>query len=279
MDNPELYHKTNQMQRHNAGEIVREYLQNFNWRTEGPYTLIDLGSSIGDVLLEVVYPILDRKFNRIVCSDINPGMIEYGKQLFGEKIKNSEFRVFDIATTGDIPSDLKDQFDIVVSFFCLQLIPDQRNALQNIYSLLRPEGGNCLLTIFARAPYFEAYLHLSKTSKWSPYMGEVDKYTCCWHYCKDPENELNGILEDIGFRDIDVKLRPTVYTYESFEAFKSNMKAVSHYCHRMPTSLQDEFISDFAEAMMRANPNFDHYDSDGKAFRLPFTQLVIFARK
>ncbi|XP_061387168.1 juvenile hormone acid O-methyltransferase-like, partial [Musca vetustissima] len=152
-------------------------------------------------------------------------------------------------------------------------------AFQNIYSLLRPEGGNCLLTVFARSPYYDAYQKLSKTIQWSAYMTDVENYTCSWHYAYDPVGEVNKILKDCGFHDIEVQLRPIIYTYASIEDFKKNMKAVSHYTHRIPVERQEEFMNDFAEAMMKAKPNFKYFNDCNGGFNFPFEQLIIFARK
>lgn len=127
MDNPKLYHETNQLQCHDAAEVIKQYSSKFLCRPGGDLeTLIDVGSAIGNVLMDVVYPLLNRKFARIVCSDLNPKMVEYAKSQYVGKVKNSEFKVIDIATDKELPQDLKGKFDHVLSFYCLQLIPDQR---------------------------------------------------------------------------------------------------------------------------------------------------------
>lgn len=59
-----------------------------------------------------------------------------------------------------------------------------------------------------------------------------------------------------------------------------NMKAVSHYTHRIPAELQDEFMNDFAEAMIKAKPHFKFFNCVRQgAFNFPFEQLIIFARR
>lgn len=98
-----------------------------------------------------------------------------------------------------------------------------RKAFQNIYSLIRPEGGDCLLTIFARSPYYDAYQSLSKTGKWASYLYDVNNYTCQWHYATDPVLQVQKILEECGFHDIDVKLVPKIYTYENYKIFKRKL--------------------------------------------------------
>ncbi|XP_073822309.1 juvenile hormone acid O-methyltransferase-like [Musca autumnalis] len=277
MDNPKLYRETNQLQRQNAAIAVREFFSKFHWRSDGLDAIIDVGSAIGDVFLEIVCPLFRRDFQRIVCTDLNTNMVEYARKHYSDKVKNSEFRILNIAT--ELPTELKGQFDHLLSFFCLQLVPNQRKAFQNIYSLLRPDGGNCLLTIFARSPYYDAYQTMSKTIKWSSYMSDVDDYTCSWHYSYDPVEEVKKLLKECGFREFEVQLKPTIYTYSNIEDFKNNMKAVSHYTHRIPIELQDDFMNDFAKAMIKAKPSFKYFNDHVGEFNFPYEQLVIFARR
>ncbi|XP_061389669.1 juvenile hormone acid O-methyltransferase-like, partial [Musca vetustissima] len=108
MNNPDLYHEANEVQRHDSAEIFREYFKQFQWRYDGQDSLIDIGSGSGNVLMDLIYPNMPKNFERIVCSDINPNMVDYARQQYGQ-LKKVEFRVLDIAARQNLPRDLKHQ--------------------------------------------------------------------------------------------------------------------------------------------------------------------------
>lgn len=95
--------------------------------------------------------------------------------------------------------------------------------MSNIYNLLRPEGGDCLLVFLAANPIFDIYKLLSKSSKWSSYMKDVDQFISPLHYSHDPKMEFCSMLKDAGFSDIQVELKHKVYVYEGLEIFKGKL--------------------------------------------------------
>lgn len=120
-----LYHRANQVQRHDAEQIIKEYFNRLQWRLDGCDSLLDVGSGSGDVLMDFIYTIMPVKFDRIVGSDISPKMINYAKKCYNLQ-KKCEFRVLDISTDWGVPNDMKEQFDHVTSFYCLHWIQNQR---------------------------------------------------------------------------------------------------------------------------------------------------------
>ncbi|XP_059221411.1 juvenile hormone acid O-methyltransferase-like [Stomoxys calcitrans] len=59
--------------------IRKEYSVKILSRKNGCDSLIDLGSGSGDVLMDFVYPIMPKNFQRLVCSDIIHKMVNYAK--------------------------------------------------------------------------------------------------------------------------------------------------------------------------------------------------------
>lgn len=130
MNNPKLYRQANALQRQDASEIIEEYFPKLKWHPDGLDSLIDVGSASGDVLMELIYPRMPVASQRIVCSDICAKMVEFARVSY-QHLAKSEFRILDIATQLDLPRDLYGQFDHVTSFYCLQLVKDQRYANLN----------------------------------------------------------------------------------------------------------------------------------------------------
>lgn len=126
MNNAELYHRANDVQRYDAEQIIIEYSANIKWLPNGGDSLIDLGSGSGDVLMDFIYPRMPCNFQMLVCSDINDKMIDYVQRQFGH-IKVLEFKVFDMGTeTDQLPNDLRGQFHHVLSFYALKYLKSQR---------------------------------------------------------------------------------------------------------------------------------------------------------
>ncbi|KAM7351816.1 juvenile hormone acid methyltransferase isoform 2-T2 [Cochliomyia hominivorax] len=239
-----LYHRANQVQRHDAEEIIKEYAKTLQWRLDGTDALLDVGSGSGDVLMDFIYTIMPENFERIVGSDISPKMMSYAKNCYHTQEK-CDFRVLDIETDKDIPNDMREQFDHVTSFYCLHWIQNQ-----------------------------------SKSSKWSPYMKDVDQFISPLHYSSDPKLEFSLMLKEAGFSDIQVELRNKLYVYEGLEIFKDNVKAVCPFLDRMPLSLHDTFMDDFINTVTNLDlkQNLHSNELDYK-FNSPYKLLIAYAKK
>lgn len=120
-----LYHRANEVQRHDAEEIIEEYSDIIEWRYDGSDTLLDVGSGSGDVLMDFIYPSMPKTFDRVVGSDISVKMVRFAQNCY-RSYPQCAFKLLDIATDGDLPQDLQGAFDHVTSFYCLHWIQNQR---------------------------------------------------------------------------------------------------------------------------------------------------------
>lgn len=98
-----------------------------------------------------------------------------------------------------------------------------RQALSNIFELLRPEGGDCLLVFLASNPVYDVYKLLSKSPSWSTYMKDVDNFISPLHNSTDAKLEFSLMLKEAGFKDLQVELREKVYVYEGLEVLKGSV--------------------------------------------------------
>lgn len=122
MNHPALYHRINFVQRHDARSILKKYAGSIMWREDGEDNLLDVGCGSGDVLVDYIYPVMPKNFQKIIGLDISEAMIRYAKKTF-KKYQRVEFQTADIGGD-DIPSELFDQFDHVTSFYCLHWVQD-----------------------------------------------------------------------------------------------------------------------------------------------------------
>ncbi|XP_073822305.1 juvenile hormone acid methyltransferase [Musca autumnalis] len=274
-----LYHRANAVQRYDAEQIIQEYAEKFEWRHDGLDCLLDVGTGSGDVLMDFIYPIMPKQFSRVVGSDISRKMVQFARTCYSSE-KQCSFRVLDIGTKENLPEDLVGSFDHVTSFYCLHWIQNQRQALQNIYNLLRPQGGDCLLVFLAANPTFDIYKTLSKSAKWSAYMKDVNRFISPLHHSNDPKLEFTQMLEDAGFTNLEVDLREKVYVYEGLEILKDNIKAVCPFLDRIPVSRHNEFLDDFIDIVTELDLRQSN-DASGEMdkFNSPYKLIVAYAKK
>ncbi|XP_005179560.1 juvenile hormone acid O-methyltransferase-like [Musca domestica] len=274
-----LYQRANEVQRYDAEEILQEYAEKFEWRHDGLDCLLDVGTGSGDVLMDFIYPIMPKQFQSVVGSDVSRKMMQFAEKCYSRE-KQCSFRVLDIATKDKLPEDMVGGFDHVTSFYCLHWIQNQRQALQNIYDLLRPEGGDCLLVFLATNPVFDVYKLLSKSTQWSPYMKDVHRFISPLHYSSDPKMEYTKMLKETGFTDIQVDLKEKVYIYEGLETLKDNVKAVCPFLDRIPLSRHNAFLDDFVNIVSH-DLDLRHIEANGEIqkFISPYKLLVAYAKK
>ncbi|XP_073826313.1 juvenile hormone acid O-methyltransferase-like isoform X2 [Musca autumnalis] len=217
-------------------------------------------------------------FQKLVCSDINLKMVNFAKQQY-QHVEKLQFEVLDIGTREMLPDNLQHQFDHVVSFYALMWVQDQRQVLENIFNLLRPTSGDCLLVFLASHPIYEAYRMTRAISKWSKYMYDVDTILMPYQDVEQPAEQYADLMSQVGFSKFEVELQQKLYTYENFEIFRANMKAVNPFINRIPMALHEEYIDDLM-LMLLKHMNLRAEDMDFKAkFSVPYRLIVAFGRK
>lgn len=99
-----------------------------------------------------------------------------------------------------------------------------RQTFHNIYNLLKPEGGDCLLASLTYHPIFDGYRMTSQMEKWSKYMSDVDSFISPQQYATNAKGEFQEFLADAGFRDYSVVVHSKVFIYDSLEVYKSRFR-------------------------------------------------------
>ncbi|KAH8266626.1 hypothetical protein KR018_003824 [Drosophila ironensis] len=275
MNQASLYQHANQVQRHDAKLILDEFASTLQWRPDGEDTLLDVGSGSGNVLMDFVRPLLPIR-GQLVGTDISSQMVGYASKHYqGEE--RTRFQVLDIGCEM-LPPELGGQFDHVTSFYCLHWVQNLRAALANIYNLLRPEGGDCLLVFLASNPVYEVYKILMTNAKWSAYMQDVEQFISPLHYSQNPGEEFSELLSKVGFIQHNVEIRNEVFVYEGVRTLKDNVKAICPFLERMPPALHEEFLDDFIDIVVSMNLQQGEDNQDQK-FISPYKLVVAYARK
>lgn len=199
---------------------------------------MDIGCGSGDVTIDFILPLLPLNFKRLVGSDLSDQMIRYAQESY--KHPKIAFQKLDIGS-GDLTGYLEtvEPFDHITSFYCLHWVQNQKNAMQNIFDLLQPDG-DCLVAFLAANPIFEIYKQMSQTIRWSSYMADVNRYISPYQYSIDPIKELEKTLMAVGFTDYQVAVRDKMFIFDGLDILKSKIFVnVSNgcYCYRGFASL------------------------------------------
>ncbi|XP_017056398.1 juvenile hormone acid O-methyltransferase [Drosophila ficusphila] len=275
MNQASLYQHANQVQRHDAKLILDEFASTLQWRSDGEDALLDVGSGSGNVLMDFVRPLLPIR-GQLVGTDISSQMVGYASKHYQWE-ERTRFQVLDIGCE-ELPEELSGKFDHVTSFYCLHWVQNLKGALGNIYNLLKPEGGDCLLAFLASNPVYEVYKLLKMNEKWSAYMQDVDQFISPLHYSTNPGEEFSQLLNKVGFIQHNVEIRNEVFVYEGVRTLKDNVKAICPFLERMPATLHEDFLDDFVDIVKSMNLQQGE-DNPQQKFLSPYKLVVAYARK
>ncbi|XP_058466096.1 juvenile hormone acid O-methyltransferase isoform X2 [Malaya genurostris] len=277
MNKPNLYQRANGLQRRDAEEILEEYGHLLRWTGKANESLLDIGCGSGDVLIDFIVPQMPRDDVRIVGTDISEQMVRHARKAHSH-CENIFFERLDIGTELDGFLESWGQFDHITSFYCLHWVKYQTMAFSNIYALLK-SGGDCLLAFLARNPIFDIYDQLSRSSKWTKYMTDVNKYISPYQYCENPAIKIEGVLSSVGFTKYQIQITDRIYVYEGIESLKT-VQAVNPFSERMTLELQEEFLNDYIDVVSRMSlrKSYCENKSDYK-FITPYKLVMVYAAK
>ena len=120
MDNAELYHKSNTLQKRDALQCLEEYAKKIKWKNDGN-NVIDIGSGDGSVTTNILTKFLPNNCTRLVGCDKSDRMVQFANEHHASNYIS--FTVLDIE--GDLPEELRGNFDHAFSFYTLHWIKHQ----------------------------------------------------------------------------------------------------------------------------------------------------------
>ena len=110
----------------------------------------------------------------------------------------------------------------------LKMLPfSNRQALSNIYKLLKPNG-TCLLIFLISNPIYDVYTHLSTMKKYSRYMNDVKKFISPYHYEEKPLDVFESTVTHVGLKISHIEIRDQIFIYDNVEILKC--KKIFHTC-------------------------------------------------
>ncbi|KYN28213.1 PREDICTED: juvenile hormone acid O-methyltransferase-like [Trachymyrmex cornetzi] len=237
--NPLKYIASNSSQREKAFAITdefNEYLKNISGKC------IDIGCGPGDVTKDVILPALNP--NAVVIgTDISESMIDYAKKKY-IKEKRLEFDVLDIQTK-NLPTKYVSEFDLVLSFHTLHWCNDIKQAFENIYRMLRPNGSMLVLFVSSHN-IFNVLENLIYDVRFAPHIKDLNKYTWPLRNSINPRKQLKELLQTLGFTVNHCSHRDTFHQDANTDRFFSSIIAFLDFIDYMPRDRKKEFKKEFA---------------------------------
>lgn len=96
-----------------------------------------------------------------------------------------------------------------------------RRAFSNICQLLKP-GGDCLVSMLAQIPLFDAYELMSQSSKWMKYMQDVNEFVSPYQKAEDPGALAETFLKSFH-GSYKVHVRERVFVYNDVNALRGKL--------------------------------------------------------
>lgn len=220
MNDAVLYVKSNSFQRDATKAVFYEFAHLLQWQKDGRDSVLDVGCGTGDVTIEIVLPLIPPTFSRLLGCDISDKMIDYAQQHYGRPKVN--FSQLDINEDVDEFRNKFGLFDHVVSFFCLHWVRNQKSAMENIRKLLTPNG-DCLLLFITSSNIYTVWAEMAKSSKWSPYMQDVEQFTSPYYDSMSTIDDLRELFQAVGFSYCAIRSRQLKHMYNNYEEFISKV--------------------------------------------------------
>ncbi|KAL0134162.1 hypothetical protein PUN28_001179 [Cardiocondyla obscurior] len=200
MVDPNQYNNTNILQKCKIQFVIEEFK---DYLADVCGKCMDIGCGSGNVTKEILLPALGSAA-QIIGTDISKNMIEYAKKTFNDE-KRLQFEVLDIQTKS-LPEKYICEFDHVFSSHTLQWCNNIRQALTNIYEMLR-YNGTTLLYIIASHNVYDVLNTLIHDIRFAQYAPDNMKTIAPFQNRSNARNELTELLQSIGFKVHHCSLR------------------------------------------------------------------------
>ncbi|ARV57258.1 hypothetical protein BZZ01_00215 [Nostocales cyanobacterium HT-58-2] len=258
--NAQDYHNQSTYQQSVGRELVTKL------DLKGNERILDIGCGDGKVTAEIATHVPN---GSVLGIDSSEEMISFAKEQFSpSNFPNCTFQCMNAESL-----NFNNEFDVIVSFFCLHWVLDHAPVLEGIKNSLKANG-RTLMTFVGKPKDTDGTSNALKTiiqsQRWNEYFQD---FTSPFGFY-DPE-EYEKLLESVGLKANRVESILTHIIYQGKEDIVRHALAIDHYLtNRIPKDLLPEFVDDLANTYIE----FSQKDTTGLIY-IPLRKLEVEATK
>jgi ubiquinone/menaquinone biosynthesis C-methylase UbiE len=207
--------------------------------------VLDLGCGSGSVTKEIAAKVPS---GTVIGLDVSEAMLAYARDHY-----SAPNVIYMQGDARKLP--FVEQFDKVVALLSLNWISEQEQALNSLYTALKP-GGKAIITRPGKQPsnLGPVAYSLIKTDRWAPYFPNFEQKR--QYYTAD---EYALLLEKAGFI-VEKISEDSTYTYfKDREALVGFFRPLCNFLDHLSYSLQQQFVEEIVDAVL----SFDQPQHDG----------------
>ncbi|KAF5305545.1 hypothetical protein FQA39_LY01636 [Lamprigera yunnana] len=264
MNKSSLYFKVHPVTLDGSQTMLDKYFHLIPQDINEKKKLLDIGSGPGNITCSLL-PLFKGSIEKAIGIDISTEMVNFANSSFGNSVLS--FEVLDVQYNA--PIKYLNYFDYVFSFWTLHWIKDQRKLYTNIFEMMKPKG-TIFVTCVAYSKFYNIYKKIWKNKKYSSYIrDDAEKSHSCFQNWENPKDDLEKILNDVGFQVEMCKIE-NVVTIGEKSVMKDFLRSINLVYDEIPGHLQEEFIEDHLSEIDQ--------DTDGK-YKIDYELFVICAMK
>lgn len=207
--------------------------------------VLDIGCGNGAYSKKILEKIPQGKFTGI---DASQNMLEIARETLAD-YSNVILQENDVTQMRFV-----NEFDCIVSFWCLQWVPDIVLAFKNMFQALKSDGK--ILTIFSMGD--DPYINMFREVKESGLFPELDNFNVPIDYSQF--DGLDKRLDLIPFKSFELKVCQESVELPSLDVFRKFIHGISFYQGQIP----DDKIYEINEAMVTAFDTLCQREYGGK---------------
>jgi trans-aconitate 2-methyltransferase len=196
----------------------------------GDESVLDVGCGDGKITYQLS---LQVPHGHVVGIDSSESMIQFAQKTHGAR-ENLSFALEDVQQLG-----FKNEFDVAVSAFCIQWVPDKLAAFRGIRTSLKPGGKAILVMPFRNREVANLRKQMTQDAHWKKYFVDyIDPSDCV------DDVQYETYAREAGFTINSYTIEATVTDFRSVKAFTDFLRVLAPHLSRLPAEEEKQMFMD-----------------------------------
>ena len=196
----------------------------------GDESVLDVGCGDGKITYQLSLRV---PHGHVVGIDSSERMIQFAQKMHGAR-ENLSFALKDVQQL-----EYKNEFDVAVSAFCIQWVPDKLAAFLGIRKSLKPGGKAILVMPFRNREVAHLRKQMTQDARWKKYFVDyIDPSDCV----DDVEYEIYA--RQAGFTINSYSIEATATEFPSVKTFTDFLRVLAPHLSRLPAEDEKQMFMD-----------------------------------